>query len=166
MIVYRLQPDHSLATKQLEGKKQDKERLTIVIYCNEDGSEKIHLWFIGKCAKPQCFKNVNLSNMNCEYHVNKQAWMTRILFQEYVRQLDRKMDDRKVILLVDNYPAHLKTIEGLKNIELFFFCYPIQHQRFNLVMWGSYELSRCIIIVDFIEIFWRVMKLGSQIQRR
>ena len=41
-LFYWLQPDHSLATKKLEGKKQDKERLTIVIYCNEDGSEKIN----------------------------------------------------------------------------------------------------------------------------
>ena len=39
-LFYRLQADHSLATKQLEGRKQDKERLTIVICCNEDGSEK------------------------------------------------------------------------------------------------------------------------------
>src|SRR4051812_15986856 len=39
-LFYRLQTDHSLATKQLEGRKQDNERLTIVICCNEDGSEK------------------------------------------------------------------------------------------------------------------------------
>ncbi|XP_071740908.1 uncharacterized protein [Rutidosis leptorrhynchoides] len=28
-LFFRLQPDHSLATMQLEGKKQDKERLTV-----------------------------------------------------------------------------------------------------------------------------------------
>jgi len=38
-LFYRLQANHSLATKQLEGRKQDKERLTVVICCNEDGSE-------------------------------------------------------------------------------------------------------------------------------
>ncbi|KAL6523115.1 hypothetical protein OROHE_016410 [Orobanche hederae] len=42
----------------LEGKKQDKERLTVAICCNEDGSEKLPLWIIGKYAKPRCFKNV------------------------------------------------------------------------------------------------------------
>ncbi|GJX71359.1 CENP-B homolog protein 2-like protein [Tanacetum coccineum] len=40
-LFFRLQPDHSLATMQLEGKKQDKERLTVAICCNEDGSEKL-----------------------------------------------------------------------------------------------------------------------------
>ena len=59
-LFYGLQPDHSLATKQLGGKKQDKERLTIVIFCNENGSEKIHLWCIGKYAKPRCLKNMNM----------------------------------------------------------------------------------------------------------
>ncbi|GKD45001.1 CENP-B homolog protein 2-like protein [Tanacetum coccineum] len=51
-LFFRLQPDHSLATMQLEGKKQDKERLTVAICCNEDGSEKLPLWIIGKYAKP------------------------------------------------------------------------------------------------------------------
>ncbi|GKB36044.1 CENP-B homolog protein 2-like protein [Tanacetum coccineum] len=53
-LFFRLQPDHSLATMQLEGKKQDKERLTVAICCNEDGSEKLPLWIIGKYAKPRC----------------------------------------------------------------------------------------------------------------
>ncbi|GKG00564.1 CENP-B homolog protein 2-like protein, partial [Tanacetum coccineum] len=51
-LFFRLQPDHSLATMQFEGKKQDKERLTIAICCNEDGSEKLPLWIIRKYAKP------------------------------------------------------------------------------------------------------------------
>ncbi|GKD13484.1 CENP-B homolog protein 2-like protein [Tanacetum coccineum] len=90
-LFFRLQPDHSLATMQLEGKKQDKERLTVAICCNEDGSEKLPLWIIGKYAKPRCFKNVNLNSLNCEYRANKRAWMTGVLFEEYVRQLDKKM---------------------------------------------------------------------------
>ncbi|KAH1209676.1 CENP-B 2 [Glycine max] len=63
-LFYRLQADNSLATKQLEGRKQDKERLTVVIYCNEDSSEKIPLWIIGKYAKPHCFKNVNMNSLD------------------------------------------------------------------------------------------------------
>ncbi|CAK8567014.1 unnamed protein product [Lathyrus sativus] len=46
-LFYRLQADHSLATKQHEGRKQDKERLTVVICCNEDGSEKILYGLLG-----------------------------------------------------------------------------------------------------------------------
>ena len=94
-MFFRLQPDHSLATMQLEGKKQDKERLTVAICCNEDGSEKLPLWIIGKYAKPRCFKNVNLNSLNCEYRANKRAWMTGVLFEEYVRQLDKKWLEEK-----------------------------------------------------------------------
>ncbi|MBA0869831.1 hypothetical protein Goshw_003926 [Gossypium schwendimanii] len=32
-LFYRLQADHSLATKQLEGLKKEKERLTAVFDC-------------------------------------------------------------------------------------------------------------------------------------
>lgn len=70
-LFYRLQVDHSLATNQLEGRKHDKERLTIVIHCNEDGSEKIPLWIIGKYAKLCCFKNINMGLIDCQYRANK-----------------------------------------------------------------------------------------------
>ncbi|XP_024634731.1 CENP-B homolog protein 2-like [Medicago truncatula] len=119
-LFYRLQADHSLATKQLEGRKQDKERLTVVICCNEDGSEKIPLWIIGKCAKPRCFKNVNMNSFDCQYRANKKAWMTSVLFDEYVRSFDQMMHGRRVLLVVDNCPAHPRNIEGLRNVELFF----------------------------------------------
>ncbi|XP_040944282.1 uncharacterized protein [Gossypium hirsutum] len=38
--------DHSLATKQLEGQQKDKERLTVVVCCNGDGSNKVPFWVI------------------------------------------------------------------------------------------------------------------------
>ncbi|CAK8541475.1 unnamed protein product [Lathyrus sativus] len=119
-LFYRLQADHSLATKQLEGRKQDKERLMVVICCNEDGSEKIPLWIIGKYAKPRCFKNVNMNSLDCHYRANKKAWMTSVLFDEYVRSFDQMMHGRRVLLVVDNCPAHPRNIEGLRNVELFF----------------------------------------------
>ncbi|XP_024005406.1 CENP-B homolog protein 2-like [Eutrema salsugineum] len=119
-LFYRLQADHSLATKQLEGKKQDKERLTIVICCNEDGSEKIPLWIIGKYAKPRCFKNINMTGLDCHYRSNKRALMTSVIFKEYIRWFDKKMHGRKVLSVINNCPAHPKNIEGLQNIDLFF----------------------------------------------
>ncbi|XP_031261345.1 CENP-B homolog protein 2-like [Pistacia vera] len=45
-LFYRMQADNSLATKQLEGRKQNKERITIVICCNGDSSDKLPLWVI------------------------------------------------------------------------------------------------------------------------
>ncbi|MFQ6640735.1 hypothetical protein Gotur_014990 [Gossypium turneri] len=66
-LFYRLQVDHSLATKKLEGLKKDKETLTVVVCCNGDGSNKVPLWVISKFANPRCFKHVNIDNLNCHY---------------------------------------------------------------------------------------------------
>ncbi|MBA0673444.1 hypothetical protein Goklo_024749, partial [Gossypium klotzschianum] len=44
------------ATKQLEGRKKDKERLTVVVCCNRDGSDKVPLWVIAvKIYYRHCF---------------------------------------------------------------------------------------------------------------
>ncbi|MFQ6634157.1 hypothetical protein Gotur_010404 [Gossypium turneri] len=66
-LFYRLQADHSLGTKQLEGRKKDKERLTVVVCCNGDGSDKVPLWVISKFANPKCFKHMNIDNLNYHY---------------------------------------------------------------------------------------------------
>ncbi|KAG8391682.1 hypothetical protein BUALT_Bualt01G0212700 [Buddleja alternifolia] len=51
-LFYRMQANNSFTTKQLEGRKQNKERITIVICCNGDGSDKLPLWIIGRVLKP------------------------------------------------------------------------------------------------------------------
>lgn len=42
-LFYKMQADNSLATKQLEGRKQSKERITVVVCCNGDGTDKLPL---------------------------------------------------------------------------------------------------------------------------
>jgi hypothetical protein len=71
-----MQANNSLASKQLEGRKQNKEHITITICYNADGSDKLPLWIIGKSFRPHCFKNINIDNLDCKYHANKNAWMT------------------------------------------------------------------------------------------
>lgn len=119
-LFYRLEADHSLATKQLEGRNKDKERIIVVVCCNGDGSDKVPLWIIGKYANLRCFKNVKMNNLNCKYRSNKKVWMTGLLFQDFVGWFDKRMNSRKVLLIVDNCPTHPKVVEGLRNVELFF----------------------------------------------
>ncbi|KAL5768012.1 hypothetical protein ACOSP7_014592 [Xanthoceras sorbifolium] len=64
-LFFRLEAYHSLVTKQLEGHKNDNERITIVVCCNGDGLDKVPLWIIGKYANPRCFKHVNMNNLSC-----------------------------------------------------------------------------------------------------
>jgi len=75
-------PDRGLATAQMSGKKKDKFRITMVIACNADGSEKLPLVFIGKSAKPRCFKGKTPQAHGFYYRNNKKAWMTMVIFEE------------------------------------------------------------------------------------
>src|SRR5437868_4977465 len=94
--------DNSLATQQLEGCKQSKERITVAVCCNGDGSHKLPLWIIGKYANPRCFKNINHANLGCKYRNNAKAWMTQNIFLEWLKDFDRHMANRKVLLVLDN----------------------------------------------------------------
>jgi hypothetical protein len=42
-------------TTSLVGKKVDKTRIIVNFYCNEDGTDKLPLWFISIAKRPQCF---------------------------------------------------------------------------------------------------------------
>jgi len=118
-LFYRMQADNLLATKQLEGHKQNKERITITICCNADGSNKLPFWIIGKSFHPRYFKNINIDNLDYKYHANKNAWMIQNIFKLWLTAFDRRMDGRKVILLLDNYSAHIKDADLEKfNIQL------------------------------------------------
>ena len=81
-IFYRLEPDRTLATKRLSGRKKNKERLSIALCANADGSHKLSPLIIGKYAKPCCFKNVNIFNFQMTYRSNSKAWMLTTIFQE------------------------------------------------------------------------------------
>jgi hypothetical protein len=115
---FQFQADNSLVTKQLEGRKQNKERLTLALCCNENNSDKLPFWVIGKYKNPCCFKNVNLSNLGCIYQSNAKAWMTQIIFLEWLNAFDLHVANHKVLLVFDNYNAHVPFEELPARIQL------------------------------------------------
>ena len=58
---------------------------------------------------------------SCRYRLQKKNWVDGILFEEWVRELDRKFlsEGINVALVIDNCHAH-PHIENLKAIKLFF----------------------------------------------
>jgi hypothetical protein len=58
----RLEPNRTLATKRLSGKKLQKERITIALTTNADGSTKLPPFVIHKYARPCAFTRRNISN--------------------------------------------------------------------------------------------------------
>ena len=77
------------------------------------------MFVIGKSVKPRCFTGV--INLPCRYRAQKKSWMGSSLFEEWVREQDRKFErqGRKIALIVDNCPAHPQ-ISNLKAIHLVF----------------------------------------------
>ena len=104
--------------KHCSGGKLSKVWLTGMTVSNVLG-EKIPMFYIGKSSIPRCFKHVR--NPPCRYRSQKKAWIDGTPFEEWL-QLHRKfeMQGRKVVVIVDNCPAHPEVLV-LKAINLQFF---------------------------------------------
>lgn len=120
-LFYKLMPDKSFVFKHetCHGGKMSKERLTVLACANSTGTHKLKLVVIGKSRFPRCFKNVR--TFPCDYLSQRHAWMTSELFKNWIQQLDTMFgkQKRKIILFVDNCPAHPKDIP-VTNIKLAF----------------------------------------------
>jgi len=87
---------------------------------NADGSDKLKPLIIEKSQNPRCLKN-DLT-LPTDYSANRKASMTGARFEKLIQDLDKRMRKlkKKILLLVDNCPAHLKDI-NCTNIKLAFF---------------------------------------------
>ena len=120
-LFYKLMPDKTLKFKgeNCSGCKLSKDRITVMVAANMSGTEKKKLLIIGKSQKPRCFKNVK--SLPVDYANNRKAWMTSELFEKWLRDWDRDLlkKKKKILLLVDNCPAH-PNVTDLTSITLAF----------------------------------------------
>ena len=88
-LYWRLLPDRTLAEKgdTCSSGKKSKERVTVLVAGNMDGSDKLPLLVIGKSDKPRCFKNVRHLPVN--YTSQKKAWMTSSHFSTWLATMDK-----------------------------------------------------------------------------
>lgn len=121
-LFYKCTPDKTLAFKneKCSGGKHSKERLTVLMGANMDGSEKLPLLVIGKSKNPRCFKNVK--KLPVQYEANKKAWMTSEIFENWLLALDKKYCKKKrtILLFIDNCTAH-NSIPLMANVKVVFF---------------------------------------------
>jgi hypothetical protein len=121
-LFYCMAPDRTIASRQLGGMKKDKTRITVALCANSNGTEKMELFFIGHAEKPRAFKKKHAKDYKLYYRWNKKAWMTTVLFHEWLKKFDADMRNqrRQVLLLLDNAPTHaVRTIE-LTNVNVLF----------------------------------------------
>ena len=105
----------SVFERRAEGRKKSKDRITLNACANVTGSIKLPLLFIGKAARPRCFKGTNLANLPVIYKNQKNAWVnTRIFtswFHDYfVPHIQKELlsmgQEPTALLLLDNCSAH------------------------------------------------------------
>ena len=112
-------PDQGLSDKKTSGVKGSKVWLTYLMVANADGSEKLPPLIIGKAKKPRAFGNKSGTQHGFHYRNNAKAWMTAVIYQEWLQQWDHDLGTRrhKVVLLQDNFSGHIVP-DGLQNIHV------------------------------------------------
>jgi hypothetical protein len=91
----------------VSGGRRSKERLLALFWCNVIGTTKMRPLVVGKYAKPRCFKGI--SSFLAVYKANRNAWMTKDIFTEWLLKMHliMGMEKRKILLVVDSCCSHL-----------------------------------------------------------
>ena len=117
-LYYKLLPQKSLVAhfeRSADGRKTQKERITICACSNASGTIKLPLVLIGKSKSPRCFKGINKESLPVVYFNQKNAWVNTTIFTEWYHQhfvpyikikLNELGLDSKAVLLIDNCSAH------------------------------------------------------------
>ena len=103
-----MSPSETLSTKPIPGRKKDKSRVTVLLGVNATGTDKLKPWIIGNSKRPRPLSKVNLERLPVYYQGNPKAWMNSSVFEEVLREMDRRfrLQNKKILLLVDNAPSH------------------------------------------------------------
>lgn len=120
-----------------------KERLTLLLAVNADGSERLDPLFIGSSRrtaletsgaattassrkKQHAMDAVNAANGGAtaepafNYSYSERTWVNAIVFQKWLNTLNSQMkiEDRHILLLVDDAPSHITRGLKLTNIRV------------------------------------------------
>ncbi|CAF0903433.1 unnamed protein product [Brachionus calyciflorus] len=128
-LFYKALPDKTMYISGLpcNSDKQLKQRLSLLLGSNWDGSEKLKPIVIGSSKTPRCFKNINKANLPVYYRNNPKAWINAVIFKEWLVKLDKKfkLENRHILLFLDNFSGHHDTKDTkeiiLTNIKIHYF---------------------------------------------
>ncbi|KAM9457481.1 tigger transposable element-derived protein 1-like [Clarias gariepinus] len=104
------------------GHRPMKDRLTLLLCANASGDFKVKPLLVYHSENPRAFKKckVQKSQLNVMWRSNSRAWVTRVLFVEWINEvfgpsvksyLSEKDLPLKVLLVMDNAPAHPPGLE-------------------------------------------------------
>ncbi|KAM4048885.1 tigger transposable element-derived protein 1-like [Anomaloglossus baeobatrachus] len=124
-LFWKRMPRRTYITEEenaLPGHKPMKDRLTLLLCANASGDFKLKPLLVYHSENPRAFKKckVQKSQLNVMWRSNTKAWITRILFVEWMNvvfgpevknYLLESNLPLKVLLVMDNTPAHSPGLE-------------------------------------------------------
>lgn len=104
-LYYKAVPRTYVCLLRAPALKQNKARVTMVAATDADGSDKLPLVILSKAENPRWLAE---KPEGVDYVGTAKGWMNATTYQTWLRALDDRMkiEDRKVLLLVDNAPSH------------------------------------------------------------
>ncbi|KAK1929917.1 Protein PDC2 [Phytophthora citrophthora] len=119
-LFYEVSPEKPAGRGRAARKESCGERLAVVFAVNADASDRMEPMFIGPGSLPQPTEEMDADSQHFYYQNNKRAWMTPVMFQDYVSAIDTRMRDegRYILLLVSPAPSHVTLGLELTNVRL------------------------------------------------
>ena len=93
------------------GSAKCKDRLTLLIITNMDGSDHRKLSVIGKSKTPRCLQKkykMQVKDMTVDWYASKNAWMTGEIHHQIMTKLNNEMrlSNRHILYVCDNASSH------------------------------------------------------------
>lgn len=122
-LYWRRTPSSGYSSQALAGSNRDKNRITIALCVNADGTDKLPPLFIEPAVDPSDFLERDRIAHKFWLRGQESAWMTTALMKEWLQRFYRHVEGREVLLLMDNFIAHwrgLKEAPPPLNVNLVF----------------------------------------------
>ena len=93
------------------GSAKRKDRLTLLIITNMDGSDHRKLSVIGKSKTPRCLQKkykMQVKDMSVDWYASKNAWMTGEIHHQIMSKLNNEMrlSNHHILYICDNASSH------------------------------------------------------------
>ena len=93
------------------GSAKRKDRLTLLIITNMDGSDHRKLSVIGKSKTPRCLQKkykMQVKDMSVDWYASKNAWTTGEIHHQIMTKLNNEMrlSNRHILYVCDNASSH------------------------------------------------------------
>ena len=120
-------PSKGLAQKgkKCKGGKKSKQRMTVAFFLNADGGKVDQPIVIWKSKKTRCFKRTNVASKlkQVSYFAYAKSWMQIDVIEKVLEKRNYliKLENRNVLLFLDNAPVHPENLVGkYSNIKIVF----------------------------------------------